>query len=108
MRTCWRLLGLAASAVAVAAGAVQSTAAQQATSELQSFRVAGWSFTPGVAVGAVFDSNVAIAGPDQFGNTASDSLMEIEPMGQLEFFSARTSFSSGYRGSLRRYFELSD
>jgi hypothetical protein len=103
-----RLVGIAAAMLAIAAGATQPTAAQQATSELESFRVPGWSFTPGVAIGAVFDSNVAIAGPDQFGKTASDSMMEIEPMGQLEFFSARTSFSSGYRGSLRRYFELSD
>lgn len=108
MRIRCRSLGIVAAVVALAAAATRPTAAQQATSELQSFRVPGWSFTPGVAVGAQFDSNVAIAGPDQFGKTASDSLLEIEPMGQLEFFSARTSFSSGYRGSLRRYFELSD
>ena len=108
MRTPWRFVGIAASVVALATGAVQPTAAQQATSELESFRVPGWSFTPGVAIGVAFDSNVAIAGPDQFGNTAGDSLMEIEPMGQLEFLSARTSFSSGYRGTLRRYFDLSN
>jgi hypothetical protein len=103
-----RLLGITAAVVALAAGTARPIVAQQATSELESFRVAGWSFTPGVAVGTVFDSNVAIAGPDQFGNTAADSMLEIEPMGQLEFFSARTSFSSGYRGSLRRYYDLGE
>lgn len=108
MLTRARILGIAATVAVLSAGAAPPAAAQQATSELQSFRVPGWSFTPGVAIGVVFDSNVAIVGPDLFGKTAADSLMEIEPMGQLEFFSARTSFSSGYRGSLRRYFELSD
>ena len=103
-----RLLTLCAAIAALAAGAGRPASAQQATSELESWRVPGWSFTPGVAIGGSFDSNVAIAGPDQFGNTISDRLIEIEPMGQLEFFSPRTSLSSGYRGSWRRYFELSD
>ena len=103
-----RVLTLFATVGAICAGAGGPASAQQATSELESWRVPGWSFTPGVAIGVGFDSNVAIAGPDQFGNTASDRLIEIEPMGQLEYFSARTSLSTGYRGSLHRYFELDD
>lgn len=103
-----RFLVIHVAALALWAGFPALVRAQQAQTELQSWRVPGWSFTPGVAIGAMFDNNVAIAGPDEFGNTASDTLMEIEPFGQLEFFSARTLFSSGYRGSMRRYVELRD
>jgi hypothetical protein len=103
-----RLLAVSATALALCASAGALASAQQAQAELQSWRVPGWSFTPGVAVGAVFDNNVAIAGPDEFGKTANDTLMQVEPFGQLEYFSGRTSFSSGYRGAMRRYFELRD
>jgi hypothetical protein len=106
MRNCFRCLAL--STALLLAGSSDCVRAQEPQTELQSWRVPGWSFTPGVAIGWRYDSNVTIAGPDQFGKTVGDSLLEIEPMGQLEFFSPRTSFSSGYRGSLRRYFELSD
>src|SRR4051794_10227519 len=80
-------------------------AAQDSQAEFDASRLAGWSFTPGVAFGTVYDSNVALSGPDVNGKTASDSLFNLEPFGQLEFFSARTRFSSGYRGALRRYFD---
>ncbi len=108
MRLHSRLLAIAATALAVCALAGASASAQQGQAELQSWHVPGWSFTPGVAIGTVYDNNVAVAGPDQFGKTASDTMMQFEPFGQLEFFSARTTFSSGYRGAMRRYFELSD
>jgi len=109
MRVFFRFIALSTAALALVAGGSGSVSAQQdAQAELQSWRVPGWSFTPGVSIGGQFDSNVGITGPDEFGKTASDGLMEIEPMGQLEFFSARTTFSSGYRGSLRRYFELNE
>lgn len=108
MQVSSRVLVLSAVVLALGAGRAGVLAQEAQQSELQSWRVSGWSFTPGVAVGAGYDSNVAIAGPDEFGNTASDRLMRIEPFGQLEFFSPRTSFSSGYRGALRRYFEFSD
>ena len=104
----YRVIAIRAALTAFCAGAAVPAAAQRVPSELESWRVPGWSFTPGVAIGAVYDSNVALAGPDVSGNTASDSLLEIEPFGQLEFLSARTTFASGYRGALRRYFELSN
>lgn len=81
------------------------SAQQQA--EIQSWRVPGWSFTPGVAIGVMADSNVGVLGPDEFGETNGDSSFQLDPFGQLEFFSARTAFSSGYRGGIRHYFELS-
>jgi hypothetical protein len=104
----FRLIAIHAAVLALCAGAPASVLAQQAETELQSWRIPGWSFTPGVSIGAVFDSNVAIAGPDVSGSTKSDTLLQVDPFGQLEFFSARTSFSSGYRGAVRRYFELRD
>jgi hypothetical protein len=96
---------LAALAAVCALGAALPAAAQQ-PSEVQSWAIPGWTFTPGVTIGTLFDSNVAIAGPDVNGNTASDTMLQIEPFGQLEFRSARTTFSSGYHGSLYRYFDL--
>jgi hypothetical protein len=94
--------------VALLAAAAVSVSAQERPAELQSWQVPGWSFTPGVSVGTIYDTNVAIAGPDVNGNTASDTMFQIEPFGQLEFFSPRTTFTSGYRGGFKRYIELGD
>ena len=97
---------LAAVLAICALGAAAPAAAQQ-PSEIQSWSIPGWTFTPGVTIGPMFDSNVAIAGPDGNGNTASDTMLQMEPFGQLEFRSPRTTFSSAYRGTLHRYFDLS-
>ena len=95
---------LALVAVLVAAA---PASAQEPPGEFQSWVIPGWTFTPGMVIGALFDSNVAIAGDDVAGNTAGDQLLRMEPFGQLEFRSPRTTFAGGYRGSLRRYFDLS-
>jgi hypothetical protein len=90
------LLGLAAPAAAQ----------QDMTAEVPS-RTPGWSVTPGVTFGTIFDSNVALASaPADTQRTQSDRMMLAEPFGQLEFFSRRTEFSSGYQGYLRRYAEV--
>src|SRR5215467_13790304 len=80
---------------------------QDLPSEFESWRRPGWSFTPGATFGMLYDSNVALAPPDVNKKTAGDKLLAVEPFGQLEYYSARTSFSSGYRGLFRRYVELS-
>jgi len=95
------LAGLVLSAVSAA-----PCAAQEAPAEFQSWRVPGWTFTPGVIVGALYDTNVTITGPDVNNNTPTDKLVQLQPFGQLSYFSPRTTFSSGYQGSLRRYFDL--
>jgi hypothetical protein len=101
-----RRIALAAAAVLVA---VAPAAAQDQPSEFESWQVPGWTFTPGVVLGTLYDSNVAIAFPQAPGaRTASDSLFQMEPFGQLEYLSPRTSFFSGYRGFLRRYFTYRD
>ncbi len=81
-------------------------AAQDQPSEFQSWRIPGWTFTPGVILGALYDTNVAIASPDVNQKTAADKLFQLEPFGRLGFFNRRTTFSGGYQGSLRRYFDL--
>jgi len=84
-------------------------AAQDQPSEFQSWRLPGWTFTPGVIVGGLFDSNVAISSaPADAAGPASDKLFVVEPFGQVEYFSSRTMFSSGYQGAVRRYVELDD
>jgi len=93
---------LAAVSLVVAAGA--SVRAQNPSPEFGSWRAPGWSFTPGITLGSVYDSNVALASaPADTGRTQSDRLFEIEPFGRLEYFSPRTEFSTGYQGYVRRY-----
>jgi hypothetical protein len=79
-------------------------AAQEQPSEFTSWRVPGWSFTPGFTFGGVYDNNVALStATAEAGRTDADSLFVMEPFGQLEFVNARTEFLGGYRGYLRRY-----
>jgi hypothetical protein len=79
----------------------------QTPSEFTSWRVPGWSFTPAVTFGGVFDSNVALASPPaDTGETQSDRLFVFQPSGQLEYLSPRTDFSAGYRGYARRHVEV--
>jgi hypothetical protein len=86
-----------------------AAAAQQGdqSTEFQSFRVPGWSFTPSIALGTVYDTNVALTTPRaSLGETQGDSLFTVVPAGQLEFIGKRTDFSLNYRGYLRRYAEI--
>jgi hypothetical protein len=96
----------ALAAPAIVAALAAPAAAQDQPTEFQSWRIPGWTFTPGVIVGALYDTNVAIASPDVNKKTASDKLLQLEPFGQLEYFSPRTMLSTGYQGALRRYFDL--
>lgn len=108
MKTVHRFMWRGAGALLLIAGLAGPLSAQDQPAEFQSWKVPGWTFTPGIAIGTLRDTNVAIASPDVNGHTAADTLFQIEPFGQLEFFSPRTTFTSGYRGELRRYFELTD
>ena len=88
-------------------GLAAPVAAQQDMSAEIPSRTAGWSVTPGVTFGTIYDSNVALASaPADTKRTQSDRMMLAEPFGQLEYFSPRTEFSSGYQGYLRRYAEV--
>jgi hypothetical protein len=81
-------------------GTVGSAAAQ--SSELGSSRVIpGWVLTPGVALGAVYDDNPALAGE---GNPATeDTITNVTPSLDLSFRARHTFIEGGYRGTLMRY-----
>jgi hypothetical protein len=96
---------LTAAVLLVAAGA--PVGAQDPTSDFQTWRTPGWSFTPGVTLGTVFDSNVALASaPADTRTTQSDRVFLAEPFAHLEYFSPRTEFSTGYQGYVRRYADI--
>lgn len=98
-------ISLAAAAISAAPAAAQSTAQQ--SSEFQSWEMPGWTVTPGIVVGELYDSNVALAAPASgTTKTASDRLFEVEPYGQIEYIDPRTNFFSGYRGDFYRYSTL--
>jgi hypothetical protein len=103
-----RRLRAAALLLAGAAVAAPAAAQQQGETEFSSWRVPGWSFTPGMAIGIVRDSNVALAAPGDTGEADADTLYAFEPFGALEFISRRTEFSGGYRGHARRYAEIAE
>lgn len=70
-------------------------------------RPPGWSFIPSVAIGTLFDSNVALSSPRaDLGETEGDTLFTIQPMGELSMLSRRTDFSASYGGTVRRYTDL--
>ena len=75
--------------------------------EFPSYRMPSWSFTPSIAIGTVYDNNVALSSPRaDVGETQGDSLLTLIPSGQLEYLGKRTEFSANYRGFVRRYFEI--
>jgi hypothetical protein len=70
-------------------------------------RPPGWSFIPSVAIGTVFDSNLALSSPRaDLGETQGDTLFTIQPMGELSMISRRTDFSASYGGTVRRYTDV--
>jgi len=81
-------------------------AAQDRSPEFQPWPIPGWTFTPGVILGALYDTNVAVASPGVNLKTASDKLFTMAPFGDLSYLSPRTSFSAGYQGTLQRYFDF--
>ena len=67
-------------------------------------RIPGWSFTPSVSVGAMYDTNIRLRDASvATGETEGDRLIIVAPSGRLEFAGRRTTFSAGYQGFIRRY-----
>lgn len=97
-------------AVVLAAVAVAPAAAQEPPAEFQPWQLPGWTFTPGIIIGALYDDNVSVSFPQSGpgGSTPSDKLFRYQPFGQLDYFSPRTRFSSGYQGAVRRYVDFGE
>jgi hypothetical protein len=99
----WRRAAVTAAAICAC---VSPAGAQQW--ETAAWNTPGWTFTPGVSIGGLYDSNVALAdAPASTSETAGDRLVLVTPSGQLDFLSPRTAFSAGYRGHVRRYMDVS-
>src|ERR687888_2570659 len=107
MRRHGHVLSAVALASALMLAGATRTSAQ--TSEFPATQIPGWSFTPGIIASAVFDDNVALAATlPTLPDTRGDQMFVIEPSGQLEFNGPRTAFETGYRGYVRRYFDLDE
>lgn len=105
LNRCRRLSAALAALLVVSTGA----SAQDRPQEFDNYVVPGWSFTPGISISGMWDSNVALAGrAAESGRTDGDNVFTIVPMAQLALDSKRTQFSTGYRGYLRRYMDLED
>lgn len=93
---------------AVAAAILGSLAPRAAAQEpMGPQTVPGWSFTPSVAIGLTYDSNVSLSDAlASTGKTPSDRLFVIQPGGRIDFQGPRALFSGGYRGLIRRYTTL--
>src|SRR5689334_19323465 len=103
-----RLLGPALLGVTLAGAPAPAGAQEQQPTEFQTRREPGWTFTPGIVVGGLHDTNVTLLATLPTQKPASDNLFELEPFGQFEFYGPRTTFSGGYQGSMQRYFEFNE
>lgn len=91
----------------VVALALPRAAAAQ-TAEGEPDVIPGWTFTPAVGFGWMYDSNVAMV-TEGFGQEIQgDSLMVISPSGSMDFNGKHTAFGAGYAGTLRRYREVNE
>lgn len=99
-----RRAALVAALSVVAAPAAPAVWAQERPAEFQTYLNPGLTFTPGISLAGVWDSNVALAAPA--GRAAGDNLFIIEPFGQLELVSSRTELVAGYKGYIRRYMDV--
>ena len=89
----------------VLAAAASPVAAQPAPWEPERV-TAGWVFTPALALGGMWDSNVTIR---QEGDPRSEQLVGVvAPRGELGFRGKRTRFNAGYAGTLTTYRELAE
>ena len=93
-----RALAAAALCTVVAAPA----SAQEQPGELPSWHIPGWTFTPGIVFGGLYDSNVTLGATGDAQARAGDKLFQMEPFGQVEYFSPRTTLNGGLSASSRR------
>jgi hypothetical protein len=101
----YRLRLLAALVMTALAGSAGVAAQEQAPAPAREIETAppGWSFTPNIAIGWLYDSNVGLADPGIGGDTQDDQLFLFVPSGELMYLGKYSRFVSGYRGTVLRY-----
>ena len=77
-----------------------------AQSEGEPSQAPGWTFTPAMVVGWLWDSNVALVTEGFNQDIRSDNLLVITPSGSMDFLGRHTTFGAGYSGTIRRYREV--
>ena len=88
---------------------VTGSAAQERPAEFDNYIFPGWSFTPGISLSSMWDSNATLSAPEaEAGRTPGDNVFVIVPSGQIALNSSRTTFSAGYRGFWRRHVDLEE
>lgn len=68
----------------------------------------GWTFTPAVAVGWLWDSNVGMVTEGFNQDIRDDNVLTVSPAGSLSFLGRQTNFGLGYSGTVRRYTDVSE
>jgi hypothetical protein len=103
-------LRVAAFIAAMLAGAAVARAQEQAPASVQEFDpiAPGWTFTPTVALGWFYDSNVALIDPGFERPRQSDQVFLIVPGGELAYLGKYTRVTGGYRGAILRYRTLDE
>lgn len=96
-----------AAVIALGLGLAANVSAQERPTDFDSWVIPGWTFTPSVSLGGMWDSNVALAANQVEGRrTVYDNLFIIEPQAQFDYRSPRTEFTTGYKGYVRRYVDV--
>jgi hypothetical protein len=101
----YRLRSLAALVMTVLLCSAGVAAQQQTPAPAREFESAppGWSFTPNIAIGWLYDSNVGLADPGINVDPQDDQLFLFVPSGELMYLGKYSRFVSGYRGTVLRY-----
>lgn len=68
----------------------------------------GWTFTPAVVLGWLWDSNVALVTEGFNQDIRADNLLVITPSGSIDFQGKHTTFGAGYSGTVRRYRDVNE
>lgn len=86
---------------ALAALAVAGSAFAQPAPWAPERTTAGWTFTPGIAIGTLRDTNVTLVNE---GNPKQDEWVgRVNPRGELQYNGRHTRFNVGYSGALEAY-----
>jgi hypothetical protein len=86
-------------------GSTGMAAQERAPAPAQEIETAppGWSFTPNIAIGWLYDSNIRLADPGFNQEPQDDQLFLFVPSGELMYLGKYSRFVSGYRGTVLRY-----